>query len=109
MAYKNKEDQLASQRRHYQRNKEAYIARAAQKKLYLRQFIADYKASKPCMDCDMFYPYYVMDFDHLRDKVNNIAHMANMGSISKLKAEMEKCELVCSNCHRIRTHKRLQQ
>mgnify|MGYP007134673230 CR=1 FL=1 len=29
------------------------------------------------------------------------------GIVLKFKEEIKKCEIVCSNCHRIRTHNRL--
>jgi len=44
-----------------------------------------------------------MDFDHVRGaKVSGIAQMAFWGR-DKVEAEMEKCDLVCANCHRERT------
>lgn len=62
---------------------------------------------KPCIDCNIKYPYYVMDFDHLGDKVFTIGSAEAIGcSIEKLLEEIAKCEVVCSNCHRTRTHNR---
>lgn len=61
---------------------------------------------RPCMDCGVSYPSFVMDFDH-RDpdkKEFTIALMVNCGNIEKVKKEIAKCDVVCSNCHRIRTH-----
>src|SRR6478736_3300936 len=64
--------------------------------------------SGPCVDCKVAYPPYVMDFDHVRgDKVVNIAKMVARSSWQEIVDEIAKCELVCSNCHRERTHKRL--
>ena len=61
----------------------------------------------PCYDCGVSYPPYVMDFDHVRGtKFRNIAKMVGRNSISSIKEEIEKCDLVCSNCHRIRTYNR---
>jgi hypothetical protein len=62
----------------------------------------------PCLDCGERFPYYVMDFDHQRDKSFTIAKaVATNGRLEHILAEIEKCEVVCSNCHRIRTHKHL--
>jgi hypothetical protein len=48
-----------------------------------------------------------MDFDHVgEDKLMNIAKMAGL-SWARIEAEIAKCEVVCSNCHRIRTWQRL--
>lgn len=51
-----------------------------------------------------------MDFDHLGDKKTNIARLVNSeASIKTIKIELSKCELVCSNCHRLRTWQRVQE
>jgi hypothetical protein len=46
-----------------------------------------------------------MDFDHVRgEKLFGIAVNMNI-SWERLEAEIAKCEIVCANCHRIRTKK----
>jgi hypothetical protein len=48
-----------------------------------------------------------MDFDH-RDptvKVRGVTRMI-MGSIDRMLAEVDKCDIVCANCHRLRTFQR---
>lgn len=64
--------------------------------------------SNPCMDCGITYPYYVMDFDH-RDSNLKIMNVSEMRHHSKKRIldEISKCDLVCSNCHRIRSFNRL--
>jgi hypothetical protein len=61
------------------------------------------------MDCGQTFPPYVMDFDHVRgEKKYNVGLMASSGySLKMIAAEIQKCDLVCANCHRIRTHQRL--
>lgn len=61
--------------------------------------------SRPCMDCGGTFPPCAMDFDH-RDptkKQINIARYSGGGLSPKLLAELEHCDIICSNCHRIRT------
>lgn len=70
-----------------------------------RLFLKSLKESLPCVDCKLYYPSYVMDFDHLRDKTDSIARFVG-GTLTRLKTEIDKCELVCSNCHRVRTYSR---
>ncbi len=62
----------------------------------------------PCQDCDLFFPYYVMDFDHHAHctKSGDISRIMSQGSWTKLEEEIEKCDFVCANCHRVRTHDR---
>jgi L-lysine 2,3-aminomutase len=73
-----------------------------------REAVAKLK-NNPCTDCKMTYPSYVMDFDHVNegDKVMNVAKLISQDyPLRVILEEIDKCELVCSNCHRIRTHTR---
>ncbi len=97
---------------HYQRNKEAYVRRAKARKSALkddfRKLVDDLK-SHPCGDCGHSFPPFVMDFDHREGelKIDNVANLvASPHSMKKLLEEIAKCDLVCANCHRIRTHAR---
>ena len=61
----------------------------------------------PCMDCKGSFQPCQMDFDH-RDpstKIKSVAQMIQQGSFERVKAEITKCDLVCANCHRLRTFK----
>lgn len=60
----------------------------------------------PCTDCGNRFHPVCMDFDHVRgEKISSISRLMNQGESSdKLLAEISKCELVCANCHRLRTH-----
>jgi len=61
---------------------------------------------KPCADCGIQYPPYVMDFDHVRGKKAFQLSIRIHYSIERLRKEIEKCDVVCANCHRIRSHQR---
>lgn len=59
---------------------------------------------KPCTDCGELFPPFCMDFDHVRGtKVASISRLLSDNKFDKVLEEIEKCELVCANCHRIRT------
>ena len=76
-------------------------------KEFLAQYLKDIKEKNPCMDCKISYPYYMMDFDHVRGtKHSNVAELINTLSKKRLDEEIAKCEVVCSNCHRARTYLR---
>jgi hypothetical protein len=66
------------------------------------------KSKSVCADCGLQYPPVCMDFDHTgSDKVRDISVLVTQGaSIAAIDAEIAKCELVCANCHRIRTARR---
>ena len=98
----------AYHRRHYLANKDLYLVRKSQVKKAAQEYIRELKKD-PCMDCGKKYPYYVMDFDHIdpSTKLNTISKMILCSSsLKKIMEEINKCEVVCSNCHRIRTYNR---
>lgn len=90
---------------HYYRNKDQYKERAKQNRRECRELARKAK-NVPCTDCGLRYPYYVMQFDHLGDKIANINSMVAEGRKKALLIEIAKCEVVCANCHAERTHSR---
>lgn len=107
MSYTNPEDRKTFSRNHYRANKAVYLARARKNWAVRRQVIIDAK-TEPCMDCGKAYPHYVMDLDHVRGKkVRNVSGMIKNCSVKRIKKEIAKCDLVCSNCHRERTQKQV--
>jgi len=111
MPYKDPEKQREFKHEWYMKNKKLTNARTkkSMKKSIARnrKFIRQMKADTPCTDCKKSYPWYIMDFDHLRDKKYSLRLMVQHGySLNTIRKEIEKCEIVCSNCHRARTHQR---
>lgn len=93
----------------YEKNKAKHKADA---KRNTQKYRDRYKAlvfelkSVPCADCGGKFHPVAMDFDHVLDnKLWNISRMT-AHSFDKLIDEIKKCEVVCSNCHRVRTHNR---
>jgi hypothetical protein len=73
----------------------------------IRQRIKELKELHGCVDCGEK-NHIVLDFDHIKDKKYNISRMIHDGfAWAAIKKEISKCEVVCANCHRVRTHKRL--
>lgn len=68
--------------------------------------ICELKA-QPCVDCGGTFPCVAMDFDH-RDPLMKLFTVSQglMRSLESLLAEVAKCDLVCANCHRVRTRDR---
>lgn len=74
---------------------------------YLRAKISELKESQPCKDCGFFYPAPIMEYDHRpgEKKVDTIARMVvQQRAWEIIQKEIDKCDLVCANCHRYRTH-----
>lgn len=84
--------------------------RSQKRRTEIRKMVAKIKENSGCVDCKQNFPYFVLDFDHVRGtKVDGIARMIMWNSIEDIHAEIEKCDIVCANCHRIRTHTRNDQ
>ncbi|QGH79901.1 HNH endonuclease [Streptomyces phage Bordeaux] len=103
----------AAQKRWYEKNKARHAANTAKRsKLHrevAREHVQKLKEASPCTDCGNHFPHYVMQWDHLGDKKMDVSRMVQSGnSIETIEKEIAKCELVCANCHCIRTHNRRQ-
>ncbi len=59
-----------------------------------------------CADCNNVFPPYIYDFHHLdsNEKENTIARIMGR-KWENIVPELDKCVLLCSNCHRTRHHK----
>lgn len=88
--------------------KEKTLQRQKDKRNNITKYIQEYKQSKVCTDCKENYPYWMMDLDHIDGKDFNLAaYKTKTSSIEVVMLEIEKCEVVCANCHRNRTHLRM--
>jgi hypothetical protein len=85
-------------------------AHRVQSKLSRERFAEIIREKKrvPCADCGGTFHFAAMDFDHIdgTDKRFNVSQLRSRGSIRLLEAEIAKCEVVCANCHRVRTYNR---
>ena len=98
-----------SRRKHYDENYLKVRSEIMARRVQLRKFIREYKSSVGCMDCGNA-DSRVLDFDHLPEfeKEFNLSSAIQRGyGIDKMMSEIKKCEVVCANCHRIRTVTRL--
>jgi hypothetical protein len=95
----------------YPKNKKKHINYVNKTKKKISLYILDYKRNSICFDCRISGKDHpeVLDFDHIsKDKEFNISEFRFLtSSINKVKKEIEKCDMVCSNCHRIRTSRRI--
>ncbi len=94
----------------YQRNKDVHKERS--RRARQRRFAANdpvIRAAKavPCADCGHRFSSEQMDFDHVRGvKRFDIGSARFRVSLTNLRVEIGKCDVVCAVCHRVRTHGR---
>jgi hypothetical protein len=92
MPYRDKEKQYARQKMHRDKNAEN---------------LWNFLTSSSCKDCNTTDPR-VLEFDHLGDKSFNVSRAVSGSTRSweTILKEISKCDIVCANCHRIRTQER---
>ncbi len=87
--------------------KKALLARNEKAEEDLKKKVMDYLKDHPCVKCGESNPI-VLDFDHLRDKEFEIARaVMDVYSWKTVSKEIEKCQVLCANCHRIKTAEQL--
>lgn len=99
----------ATQHRYYLANREKIMRRSLLRQSRERQkrkaWLKELKEATPCANCGENFPSYVMEYHHLRDKILNVGYTISQNWIKRnIEAEIEKCVLLCANCHRILTH-----
>ena len=73
-----------------------------------REVLNELKTERGCMDCGYNANPVALQFDHTEDNKEFTIGRCTGYSMERLLAEVAKCEVVCANCHHIRTHRRLQ-
>ena len=70
-----------------------------------RQYAWDYLSTHPCIGCGEDNPV-VLEFHHRSDKDMAVGYMVSAGfSIARIQQEIDKCDVLCANCHRKLTAK----
>jgi hypothetical protein len=103
----NKEKQKEACRKRYKYNKENGLN-------IIGWLLSRYEGT-PCMDCATVFPWRVMEFDHRPEEQKAFgvssrnALLVSPETIAEVEKEIAKCDLVCANCHRIRTADRYEE
>lgn len=69
-----------------------------------------YKEKHGCADCRNKFPHYILEFDHRPEfkKIDNVYRvLRNLGAEAAW-YEVAKCDVVCANCHKLRSFMREQ-
>lgn len=95
-------------KQHFLDNKDSYHKRIKVYKKELaetnRQNVLDYWKEHPCVDCGETHPA-TLQFDHKGNKKMPVAKMIASYPWATVKAEIEKCDVRCANCHMKKTAK----
>lgn len=109
MPHKNKEEGRKWRRKWWaslspKRKREKQI-KANKRARKIKIFLANYKIEKGCQDCGYKKHHSALEFDHIKGKKK--INIAFAKSINQAEWEIKNCEVVCSNCHRVRSWNRL--
>ncbi len=102
---------------YYRRNRGKRVAQLTKSTRERRErrseWLKKLKTSTPCKDCGKLYHYSQLDFDHRAgvEKHASLKRHRNMGfwnfvrqqGWQTVQDEIAKCDIVCANCHRLRT------
>ena len=106
-----KECQNTLSKKHYEKCTKKYLERdrASRKKYFDETNIKlyNYLLEHPCVQCNESEPLF-LDFDHVvgETKFANISAMTRSRiTWEKIEKEIEKCQVLCVKCHRIKTLK----
>lgn len=101
MPYRDKEARKAYHKRWYQQHKDEVIARRKKRQLDIHNWFRRYKSSLCCVDCGISHPA-ILQFHH-RDRTEKSFTISNVisraKSVKQITSEIEKCDVVCVNCH----------
>ena len=108
MPYKDNRRQKIAQAEWYQKNKDSLKSKRMSSRQEAKKWVYEYKIkNSTCSDCKLDYPPHILDFDHIKNKSFGISRALQLGTgLERIKEEIKKCEIVCSNCHRQRTYDR---
>jgi len=99
MPFKDVEEGNANRRKFYKNHFKEMRERRLKDRKRKRKYVDDYKLSKGCSVCGYNKCAAALDFHHNGDKKYNIANARNSMGLKKLEKEMDKCEVLCRNCH----------
>lgn len=69
-----------------------------------KDYILNYLNIHPCAKCGES-DIRCLEFNHLKNKEHNIADMLrNNRSLLAIQSEIDKCEVLCANCHAKHSH-----
>lgn len=102
MPFKDLEKRREYRRKWYSKNKNSEKIHVKRRKIKIKNWFKEYKKNLTCSNCSENH-IAALEFHHKinNKKEGNIGNMVNDGfSIKKILEEIDKCIILCANCHR---------
>ena len=109
MPYKDPEKRKAYNKDYhkkwYHRNRSQRITQVKNRKKHIREWVRQLKEGMSCVKCGLsgMENAWALEFHHKnhKDKDTIVSSLVSAGSSKKrIMAEINKCDVICSNCHR---------
>ena len=99
---RRKEKNREYQKKYYEKNKEYYIVKSAERKKRIKNDFDEYKSTLKCSKCGENH-VACLDFHHLNPEEKEFSFY-NLKKYAwgkeKIERELNKCIVLCANCHR---------
>jgi hypothetical protein len=109
MPYKDEDKRREYQREYmrewYKKNKTKHIGYVRNRDKKIKNWLKEYKLTLKCESCEENHPA-CLEFHHInpKEKKFSIGRINDYMSWKALKCEIEKCRVLCANCHRKEHH-----
>jgi hypothetical protein len=89
-----------------QRNIRLGVVAERRRRERLHRYVLAWLERHPCVECGIHDPV-VLEFDHVAGKTTEVTTLIIAeASTAEIQREIDRCEVVCANCHRRRTSRR---
>ena len=94
-------ESISAYQRYYYKNKKQEILRTTKRKKEIIEWFKKYKSNLECENCGEDHSA-CLDFHHSEEKETSVSDLVRntTSSISRIKKEIDKCQVLCANCHR---------
>lgn len=93
---------------YHRRTRPTRLAQKRRQHALIAEWYRALKTKTPCADCGETFHHAAMSWDHLpgSEKLDDVSSLVSRHNRALILAEIAKCELVCANCHAVRSFER---
>lgn len=93
------ECQKEYRKKHYISNRKKYIDKASVRNKTFQLWFRKFKTTLKCNRCEENHPSCLQFHHTSNDKEECVSRLVAKGCMSKILTEIQKCEVLCANCH----------
>lgn len=103
---KHKERIKLIRKKSFDLNREHFYNLLKQRRVKITNLINRYKLFIGCIKCGYKKHAQALHLDHINrsKKIKHLGHLKGSSNIKKIKDEIRKCQVLCANCHSVKTY-----